>query len=93
MATLIAVIPEPTSQRSVMSVSVFDVPWPIHKLAAVAAAIVAAVLVFAFTASGQAAMWASAATAVAVWWGGYRLLGARWDDGERDFIAENRSRS
>ncbi|MGB3603190.1 MAG: hypothetical protein WBA38_06490 [Gordonia sp. (in: high G+C Gram-positive bacteria)] len=91
MATLIQLIPEASRVRTLASVSVFGVPWPIHKLAAVVVGFVAAGLAFWFTGSGNAAMWASAAAVVVVWWGGYRIGGSRWDDGERDFIAEHRS--
>ncbi|MGB3696151.1 MAG: hypothetical protein WBA05_01830 [Gordonia sp. (in: high G+C Gram-positive bacteria)] len=92
MTTLTDLIPEPATPRSIASVPVFGVPWPVNKLAAVVAGVLAAVLTFVITASGVAAMWVSAVVVLAVWWGGFRLLAVRWDDGGRDFIAENRPR-
>ncbi|EGD55881.1 hypothetical protein [Gordonia neofelifaecis] len=92
MTALIQLVPETATVRPAVRVSVFGVPWPAHKLAAVVAGAVVAALVFAFSGSGAVAMWATAATVVAVWWGGYIALRERWDDGERDFFAENRSR-
>ncbi len=54
------------------------------------AGVLTALVVFAISGSGEWAMWTSAGTAVAVWWGGYRSAGHRWDDGVRDYTADTR---
>ncbi|AUH68786.1 MULTISPECIES: hypothetical protein [Gordonia] len=92
MTTLIRQAPQPATVHRAVQVPVFGVPWPLYKLAAVVAGVVVAALVFTFTGSGTASMWASAVAVITVWWGGYVLLRERWDDGERDFIAEHHSR-
>ncbi|MBM7367134.1 hypothetical protein [Gordonia hydrophobica] len=92
MTSLAAVVPDTTTMSGGAYVSVFGVPWPLYKVVAVVAAVVVAAMVFTFTASGVAAMWASGGVLLAIWWGGYRLARRRWDDGERDFYAENRAR-
>ncbi|WP_026919026.1 hypothetical protein [Gordonia shandongensis] len=90
MTTLTLILPDTARSRAVPVVSIFGVPWPVHKAAAVVAGVLTALVVFAISGSGEWAMWTSAGTAVAVWWGGYRSAGHRWDDGVRDYTADTR---
>lgn len=92
MTALIAAVPVAEKKSDVLHVSVFGVPWPMHKLVAVVAAVIVAAMTYTFTESGAVAMWASASALLVVWWGGYHVLRQRWDDRGRDFSAENRCR-
>ncbi|ALG85129.1 hypothetical protein ACH46_12385 [Gordonia phthalatica] len=92
MTSLTNVVPRTATVSGGVHVPVFGVLWPLYKLAAVVGAVIVAAMVFTFTASGVAAMWASGGVLLTIWWGGYRVAHQRWDDGERDFYAENRTR-
>ncbi|WP_234353715.1 MULTISPECIES: hypothetical protein [Gordonia] len=68
---------------------VFGVAWPLYKLHAVVAAVLAVAVVLVAGGSGVVAMWVSAIAMLAVWWGERVVIGARWDDGGRDHHARD----
>lgn len=68
---------------------VFGVAWPLYKLHAVLAGLLAVAAVLAAGGSGVTAMWISAAAVLVVWWGERIALTPRWDHGRRDHDAHS----
>ncbi|GAA1482925.1 hypothetical protein GCM10009624_33650 [Gordonia sinesedis] len=76
MTTLIE--PNPvrrTAATTTRTVSVAGVPWPVHKLRAVLAALAVGVVVLVVTRSPELTAWLSGGTLLAVWWVGAHLPG------------------
>ncbi|GAC70011.1 hypothetical protein [Gordonia soli] len=63
---------EPTPIRRRVPAPVVDVAgtdWPRHKVLAVVAGLLAALLTLSVTGSGQVTMWVTAVVVLAFWWG------------------------
>lgn len=72
------------------TVSVAGAQWPLNKFAAVVAALLAVGSVLLVGGTAITGAWVGAALSLAVWWGGYAAVGARWDHGPREYAARSR---
>ncbi len=71
------------------SVEVFGVAWPVYKVHALLAGLVAVALVLALGGTGAVAVWVSGAAVLLVWWGERTASRPRWDDSARDHHARS----
>ncbi|MEP9391329.1 hypothetical protein ABLE92_07095 [Gordonia sp. VNQ95] len=73
---------QPRSRRAVPTVDIAGTDWPVYKLQAVAAAVLAAVLSLAVFTSMQTAAWVSGVVLISTWWiGRYRAASGMGADG------------
>ena len=72
MTTIIEVIDTARSPRVYETVDIAGVAWPVYKVCALVVAVIAALIAFVLTGSGEVTMWASALSLTTLWWVGRR---------------------
>lgn len=69
MTSLIEPNPVPATSARLPGVDLAGVRWPVNKLHAVIAGLLAALIAVIVTGSGVTTMWITAAVVLSVWWG------------------------